>query len=932
MNQLQTVGERVFGGSGVLAAQFPGYEPRPSQMQMADLCASTIAEAAKGKAVIEAGTGTGKSYAYLVPAIESGERVVVSTEGLALQAQLVEKDLPNLERMLGREIKYAIAMGRSNYLCERNTMALVQEGQQQLPGDLYGQSQLITAEQLIKARYDGWDGRKATNPVECNEATWGDFAGDDSCSGARCEYAEKCPYLAAKEAYSEADIIITNHHFYLLHHYVSERSGGTVALLPEHRFWVADEAHTLGDIAQNVFGVELRQGAPKRFVTKLLKQLKALKLELPGVQWDVPGVERAAEKFFGTFRQATKDEQLWEEFPAEILAEAEARMGALVDTLLPIRTGLHRAGATADEDQKRTLDALKRNADQLIDGLRGFFTPATVHCPVCLAADGVDVFCDHCDGSGRSPHPDPPVQYVAVEQPRGRDRDGHKHVTLHSKPIETAPIFRRIYEDLSAVILTSATLTVGGSFSSITAELGIGAFDCETLVAASPFDYATQCRGYLPRSIPKRSQSEEYYDALAGEVLKLTDYTGGRAFVLFTATKDMHEIRTRLELTTPYPVLTQGDAPKEQLIEQFKERASILLGVRSFWTGVDIPGEALSCVALVAFPFPFHLAPLVEATCKRIDARHGSKASFMRYMLPRAEMAMKQGAGRLIRHASDRGILAVLDERAHTKKYGRLLVARLLPGIKWSDELPTDWSLNDGVHAQRAEDARGEGSAQPAAGDVGSGAAGRPLVEGVGSHRGGDVVGAGCLVTEVDRASELLDLWGGELAGGPPGSRSRSLGVAGADQAGAQQERGGLVELPREVGEARGVPGGSDRRGGAPSAGNTPSQKWRYLLDLAAGNGPIRSRLTLQDQETCCEWWEKLSTRYRRHRERLEWWLAYPDAPEAEQVGTAADKALSLYAGLLEGLTHWAGEQPELWPEAVEGWWERVSQRQERVA
>ncbi|HEU4751920.1 MAG TPA: ATP-dependent DNA helicase [Armatimonadota bacterium] len=915
-----SIGERVFGPDGVIARNLPGYESRKPQQEMADLCEQVIAGG--GTALVEAGTGTGKSLAYLVPAIESGEVVVVSTESIQLQEQLVRKDLPFLERALGRSLKFAIAKGRRHYLCERNTVALVQEVTGKLP-EMRSEREVKTlrlAEDLLAEFQGDWDGNRATLALPVSDLAWSDFEGDDSCTGSRCPHAATCPYLLAKAKFEQADVIVTNHHYYLLHHYVKERSGEVISLLPEHRIWIADEAHTLADIAQNVYGLEIHQGAPRRFVTKLLRQLKALKLELD-IDWNVPEIETASDAFFDCFRGALKDEQLFREYPDEILAEAERRMERLVAALRPIRTGLHKLAANLidDPDTLRALRNLKLAADGLIDGLQSFFRPTMVPCRPCAGTgtdEETDDVCEACDGEGSLADPDPPVLYAEVTT-RSRDRDGKKHVTLHRKPAETQRIFKGIFPKLHARLFTSATLAVGGSFGAVCEELGLKVFDVETLQAKSPFDYTAQVRGYFPRTIG-RPDSPTYHDDLADEIQRIVEWTGGRAFILFTANRDMRAVRDRLILTCPYPVLTQGEAPKDLLIEQFRQEPSVLLGVRTFWTGVDIPGQALSCVVLVKFPFPQPEAPLVKARCERIEARYGPRSSFEHYSLPRAIRDIQQGFGRLIRSRTDRGLFAILDPRWHSTNYARK-IERSLPQFPRSEELPTDWSLDDEPHLH-APDRKAEADGQPE--PVREGAGGGECAAGA---AGSDQPANPGLFPELPEVAQPVSARPDYLHEREPQGTSRraraydrrtETGAVAGELAGRSDVGCGLAEAPAAPGADggdRGCPGGAAAVGADHEAARPA--RWRYLvartealyLDCGFGVGPLLRSVTDAEVAELRDRWTALWKRERACAARNTWLATHPEDADHAVDSAKADEQERRLAAERQEFAAWLG-------------------------
>ncbi len=665
--EIARAGDEILGPDGLVSRTKAGYEPRRPQIAMANLCGKAMDE--NRHALVEAGTGTGKSYGYLIPAILSGRTVVVSTDTINLQEQLVREDLPYLSKLLepiiGRPLRFAIAKGRGQYFCERNALGLTQE----LPmGDLGA----LAAEECVKELYAGrWDGDKATLRLAVPENRWGVISGDESCTGRSCPQRNACAYLAAKAKYEEADVIITNHAMYLLHHYVQQRSGGTVGILPAHAIWIADEAHTLADKCVDTFGVEVHNSRPAAFLKRLQRQAKVLGLDLGDV--DAQTVHRAARDFFETFHGAAKDQQLMAEFPPEIIELAKARLDVLVEALKPIRISLYWALAKIEPDDREKRSACERlhnAADLLIENLTDIFAPPTRTCMECLG-DG----CADCGLSGRVPlQVDDHVTYAEVSP----SLDGGRNVTLHRKPIETRPIFQRILSSLDTAIFTSATLAAGSGLSAwkpVADELGLDLASTLTLQAESPFDYPRQVIGYIPEGMPE-GRSPEYHTVLASEIAHVLNYTLGRAFVLFTSRKDLERCAALVSSQVRYPVLCQGDMPKDELIRQFLETPnSVLFGNKSFWAGVDIPGDRLSCVILVKLPFPQFDHPLNKARCDRIERRGGK--SFFEFTLPRCIRDVKQGFGRLIRTRNDEGVFAILDPRMREKSYGRQIADAL---------------------------------------------------------------------------------------------------------------------------------------------------------------------------------------------------------------------------------------------------------------
>jgi ATP-dependent DNA helicase DinG len=609
---------------------------------------------------------TGKSLGYLIPAILSGKRVVISTDTIQLQEQLVGKDLPFLQKvlqpLLGRPFRFAIAKGRSHFLCPRNCHGLIEERGMIAEYNLASYDAEAALEEYTNP-LKGWDGDRAHLQLPIADDRWAKLCGDESCTGSSCEYATNCPSIRAKTAYEQAEVVVTNHTMYLLHHWVLERTFGAVGILPQHTVWIADEAHTLSDKCCDQFGVEISDRQPAAYVRRIKRQAKRLHLTLSDNDLNLEAVQRAADGFFEVFHGAVKQEQLLAEFPPEILDLARQMALELIAKIKPIRVALHWAAMDIppdDYERRSAIERLYTGADLLIEGLDTILAPEP---------DGTD------EAELRQWRDQ--VRYAEVT---GSDL-ARKEITLHCKPIETRPIFRRILNNLESAIFCSATLATGygaGAFRTIADELGLMLSDCATLQVESPFDYANAVRGYVPKGMPEL-RSPEYHTAVAEEVIQILNHSQGRAFILFTSVRDMKRVYELVIRRVRFPVLIQGQASKDALIEEFKETPNcVLFGVKTFWTGVDVAGDALSCVVIVKLPFPSPESPLNKARCARIDAReHGN--SFRDFMLPRCIRDVKQGFGRLIRTSRDRGLFVILDPRMRTARYGRDIADSLPP-------------------------------------------------------------------------------------------------------------------------------------------------------------------------------------------------------------------------------------------------------------
>lgn len=628
---------------------------------------------------------TGKSFGYLIPAILSGQRVVISTDTIALQQQLVDKDLPFLAKILqpvvGREIKFAIAKGRGNFFCERNSRGLVGEGALLKDAGPWDSDlkRMAAGEALRVFQRNEWNGDKATLKLNITDANWAAISGEESCTDTSCQYSQHCPYMLAKQRWEQAEIVVTNHAMYLLHHYVSEKSGGAVGVLPEHGVWVADEAHTIPDRVCDVFGITLKHTAPGAFVRSIERSAKRLGINLDNANPEQ--IRKCGDSFFASFHGAGKPEMRLDKFPPEILDLARHGMGLLVEQIKPIRLALYwatsDAASSGDEEKAKAIERLYSKADTLIEHLHTLMGEGEVPPAPVEDEDG-----ELMPAAVESP--DDWVTYAEVQQ---RDRYQLPEVTLHRKPIETGPILRRILGRLNASVFTSATLATGEGYTAwkpVAADLGIYLPKALTLQVPAPFDYARQVHGYVPASMPE-ARSPEYHTVLAMEIDDILHRTQGRAFVLFTSYRDMGRVFDLVSARVRFPLMMQGEKPKDALLEDFLSTPNaVLFGTKTFWTGIDIPGERLTCVVIVKLPFPNHLHPLVEARTQRIEKRGGN--SFRDFMLPRCIRDVQQGFGRLIRTKTDRGLFCVLDRRMRESRYGAQ-IANALPTFPCSGDI-----------------------------------------------------------------------------------------------------------------------------------------------------------------------------------------------------------------------------------------------------
>ena len=630
--------EEAFAPDGNIARALPGFEPRQGQLDMADAVAGIIETG--GVLLAEAGTGTGKTLAYLVPAILSGNRVLVSTGTKNLQEQIFFKDLPVIEKSLGVKFTATYMKGRGNYLCLHRF------------DDLRDGAAFRTTDETHYFRLiDEWRRETATGDraeieeVPEDHPLWSDIAATaENCLGAECPQYSECFVTRMRQRAAESDVVIVNHHLLCADAAVRESSFGEV--IPACEYAIVDEAHQLEDVATQYFGISLSNYR----IEDLARDVeRALSQRLVGdvdraeeLRVDVDRLRDRSREFFGALQMvrfegsassAVGGETRIRVRPAQLNRVADDGLG-LNGALQALEADIALAG-----DVPEDVRALGRRALELRNDV-GFL----------LRAD------------------DP--GYVYYLEARGRG------TFLRAAPIDVSDIISRLLLDrMKATVLTSATLAVDGTFDYVKGRLGIGR--ARELLLHSEFDYRSQAILYLPQRMPD-PRSREFGHAAAREVLEILRRSEGRAFVLFTSYATLREVQSIAARELEYPLLVQGDAPRSALLRSFRATPNaVLLATSSFWQGVDVVGEALSCVVIDKIPFASPGDPITAARIEAINAE--GRSAFGEYQIPLAILALQQGLGRLIRHRTDRGVLAILDPRLRTMAYGRRFLASLPP-------------------------------------------------------------------------------------------------------------------------------------------------------------------------------------------------------------------------------------------------------------
>jgi ATP-dependent DNA helicase DinG len=643
--------EAILGEGGRLAAALPGYEHRADQLGMAQAVAEAIA--ARGYLVAEAGTGTGKTLAYLVPAILSGRRVIVSTATKTLQEQIWGKDIPLLRDLCGLEFSAAYLKGRSNYYCLHR-------------GEEFARAPTFAAREdaALWPRIEAWaqettTGDRAEIDLPDQYHTWRDLsATSESCLGRECQRYEECFVTRARAVAAEADVLLVNHHLFFADLAMRTSRAG-VEILPDHDVVVFDEAHALEDVATEYFGLQVSSYRVEELARDALRAVSD-RPDLASMMKEATGeIRKAGERFFQAVADGLRGG------PGGAAFGRPARHGHL-HAHRPRRAGGEEEGVKAPlseallEGAGRELGRL----DQALGTLRDLLADAPPG-PLAMVSRRAGELRVELQAVTAMKEP----SRVYFGEARGRG------VFLRAAPIAVAEeLQERLYRRTDTVIFTSATLAAQGRFDYFRRQVGLAPeFDVAEVRYPGPFDYGRQAAIVSPEGLPE--PNDPGFVARAADAIRaLTEVTGGRAFVLCTSNRNMvafHQACREL----PFQILLQGEKPKSRLLEAFKSEPSVLFATASFWEGVDVPGEALSLVVIDRLPFAPPGDPVVQARLRALEEQ--GRDGFSELQVPAAALALRQGFGRLIRTREDRGLVAILDRRLVTKGYGRAFLATL---------------------------------------------------------------------------------------------------------------------------------------------------------------------------------------------------------------------------------------------------------------
>ena len=621
---------QFFGPGGVLARTHPAYEFRRGQLQMAEAVEQALTE--RRHLIVEAGTGTGKTLAYLLPVIRSGKRVIISTGTKTLQEQLFFKDIPFLQQHLG-ELRVCYMKGRANYLCRKKLYDLTE---QPVLNGLEETSQFRIISDWEKTTETGDRAELAELPE--NSYLWPKLdARTDRCTGSDCQQFDRCFITEMRRRAAESDIIIVNHHLFCADLAIKAAADRApdAGVLPDAGVVVFDEAHELEDVATDYFGVTVSNLRVEELLRDVENTLRRVNVPLIEVM-PACGQVRDRSQFFFSLIPPGEGRFAFENRP-EFLEENGDEYLGFQNALLHLYTELQ-----AIPNKPEEVHALARRVEEVRVQL-GFILESKARNTVFW-----------------------------IERRTGR---GAQHnVFLQATPITVSDILRTtLFEHLESAVLTSATLAVSGGFEYVRNRVGIQ--HARELVVQSHFDYESQALLYVPPDLPDPRQPQ-FVERAAQRVRELLEITRGRAFCLFTSYALMNQLHARLLGELPFPVLLQGSAPKNVLLEEFRLTPNaVLFATSSFWQGVDVQGEQLSCVIIDKLPFAVPNDPVTAARIKAIDEDGGN--AFYQYQVPSAVISLKQGFGRLIRSLHDRGLLCLLDNRILKKQYGRVFLDSL---------------------------------------------------------------------------------------------------------------------------------------------------------------------------------------------------------------------------------------------------------------
>jgi len=615
---------KALDAGGPFEAVLPGFAPRDEQLQLAAAIEHTISSG--GTLVAEAGTGIGKTLSYLVPVLESCERTIISTGTKTLQDQLYFRDLPIVKKALGSTLKTALLKGRANYLCLYRMEQARTEGR--LPSR-DSVSELEDIRQWVPVTEDG--DLSISSVIAEDSELWPLVTSTaENCLGSDCPRFEECFVVRARREAQEADVVVVNHH--LLFADMAIKQSGFGEVLPGAAVFIVDEAHQAPETASQFFSTSLSSRQISDLCSDILAEASETSGGLATVRSEVAHCRQTLKEFQAACADSLDDRGTWQEMLDQAaVREALQLLDAAIVALKPVVDPLNGASKGMDACIQRFAEILAHF--------------------------------DHLD----KPVPETEVRWF---ERRGRG------VAIHTTPLDVSSVFSSFREQLDAAwVFTSATLSVNGKFDHFVQQLGLQ--EADTLNLDSPFDYQNHALMWLPEGLPE-PREQSFVPELLQQVRPVLEASKGRAFMLFTSHRALRQAAELLAGKTAHPLFVQGEMPRSMLLEKFRESGDgILLGSASFWGGVDVMGEALSLVIIDKLPFAPPNDPVMVARSNELR-QHGGNP-FMELFLPQAVIALKQGAGRLIRDVNDRGVLVICDRRLRTKGYGSIFLESLPP-------------------------------------------------------------------------------------------------------------------------------------------------------------------------------------------------------------------------------------------------------------
>jgi ATP-dependent DNA helicase DinG len=656
--------EAIFGTEGLIARSHKQYEYRSGQIKMAEAISSAFEN--KRHLIVEAGTGTGKTLAYLIPAVAAAtdgkKRIIISTGTKNLQEQLMEKDIPFLQRILPKKFTAAYMKGRGNYAC------LYRVGKAENQPILDGLDEMGHFDEVQRWVHETETGdRRELTALPDDISFWNRInARGDICIGQKCPEFEPCFITRMRARADDADIVVVNHHLFFAD--LSVRGNQYGRVIPDYSAVVFDEAHLIEDIAADYFGFQVSNFQ----IEELVRDADALPIADAIATRDIT---KAAARVLGF------GEHFWARFSS-----------ARTDGRFPLMTEAFSYRTKEGENEPTPLGESYAALETALGGLEAATDAFSDKLPEAeslvrrLRQTRFDL--DFIVSQGER-------NYVYWIERRGRG------IFLRASPVDVSMLLReKLFDKVETCILTSATLSSGGSFEFIRDRLGLDAANTDSMVAPPAFDYETQALLYLPRAMPD-PRLPEFTQLAAGEIVKLLAATSGHAFVLCTSNASMRALYELVSARVDWQCLLQGSMSRAGLLDRFRETPNaVLFATSSFWQGVDVQGDQLSCVIIDKLPFAVPTDPVVAARSRFIDENGGR--SFSDYSIPQAVISLKQGIGRLIRSRTDRGVIAILDPRLRTKPYGRQFL-QSLPRMRITSDVEDVERLFEGPAAMITE-------------------------------------------------------------------------------------------------------------------------------------------------------------------------------------------------------------------------------------